>query len=132
MILPVNSYSSDIIIRTRMRREARPRSMIKNFGTRSLSEMARNFEELSPADVCSYLRENIPSISDEIFQAILDHKIDGEVFLSLDDEYLREIAPLLGDRLKIKRLISRTSAGLSNVRIFRYFIIKSPFLLIYI
>ena len=76
--------------------------------------MARNFEELSPADVCSYLRENIPSISDEIFQAILDH---GEVFLSLDDEYLREIAPLLGDRLKIKRLMSKTSAGLSNVRI---------------
>ena len=65
--------------------------------------------------ICSFLRENVPSLSEEIFQAILDHKIDGEIFVSLTDDHLREIAPLLGDRLKIKRLLTKTAAGLSNV-----------------
>ena len=89
------------------------------------SEMARKFDEFSPADVCSFLRENVPSISEELFQAILDHKIDGEIFVSLTDDHLREIAPLLGDRLKIKRLLTKTAAGLSNVSTFKH--ITLPF-----
>ena len=82
--------------------------------------MALKFEEFSPTDICLYLRENIPSLSEDIFQAVLDHKIDGEVFLNLNDEYLREIAPLLGDRLKIKRILA---ASLSNVYTFTRFLV---------
>lgn len=39
-----------------------------------------------------------------------EHKIDGEVFVALNDEYLREIARLLGDRLKIKRALATALA----------------------
>ena len=59
--------------------------------------MAGSFDSLSPDEVCDFLKDQIPSISDSIFQKINEHKIDGEVFLALTDEYLREIAPLLGD-----------------------------------
>ena len=68
--------------------------------------MAAVFERLSPAEVCDYLKEQIPSISHSILEKIVEHKIDGEVFLALNEEYLREVAPLLGDRLKVKRAIS--------------------------
>jgi len=62
-------------------------------------------ESYSPTDVCVFLKEQIPNISESILEAIEDHKIDGGVFMELTEEYLREIAPLLGDRLKIKRAI---------------------------
>ena len=68
--------------------------------------MAAPFEALSPAALCRHLKERVPSISKAILDCVMEHKIDGEVFLSLTDENLREIAPLLGDRLKIKRVIS--------------------------
>ena len=67
-----------------------------------------NFKELySPQQVCEFLQSEIPMISGEILEKIIAHKIDGEVFLEMgsDDEYLREVAPLVGDRIKIKRAI---------------------------
>ena len=69
--------------------------------------MAAGFEGLSPEEICAYVKEQIPSISDEILERFKEHKIDGSVFLELNDEYLREIAPRLGDRLKLKRIITR-------------------------
>ena len=66
-----------------------------------------NFEEFySPQQVCEFLKNEIPTISGDILEKIIAHKIDGEVFLEIGDEYLREIAPLVGDRVKIKRAIS--------------------------
>ena len=78
--------------------------------------MAGRFDSLSPDEVCDFLKDQIPSISDSIFQKIHEHKIDGEVFLELTDKYLREIAPLLGDRLKMKRAIATALARTSTVR----------------
>ena len=69
--------------------------------------MAR-FEEFTPEEVCDYVQEQVPQI--EIY-----YKIDGEMFLVLNDEYLREVAPLLGDRLKIKKIIVRLQADESLV-----------------
>lgn len=66
--------------------------------------MAR-FEEFSPEDVRDYIQEEIPQIEKDVLEKIVLHKIDGETFLVLNDEYLWEIAPLLGDRLKMKKLI---------------------------
>ena len=57
-------------------------------------KMAGSFDSLSPDEVCDFPKDQIPSISDSILN---EHKIDGEVFLALTDEYLQEIAPLLGD-----------------------------------
>ena len=68
--------------------------------------MAVSFGALSPAALCRNLKERLPTIAKTILDSIIEHKIDGEVFLSLTDDNLREIAPLLGDRLKIKRVIS--------------------------
>jgi hypothetical protein len=76
--------------------------------------MARRFDGLSPTTLRLRLKEEIPSLSESIFDNILEHKIDGEVFLSLNDENLCEIAPVLGDRLKIKRLISETLVKLDT------------------
>lgn len=59
----------------------------------------------SPQRVCVYLKKEIPSLSDDILDCVITHKIDGETFLELNDEYLKEIAPRLGDRLKLKKLI---------------------------
>lgn len=67
--------------------------------------MAAGLEGLSAEEICTYVKEQIPSISDEILEKFEEHKIDGSVFLELNDEYLREIAPRLGDRLKLKRII---------------------------
>ena len=77
--------------------------------------MAANFESFSPDEVCDFLKEHVPSISDSILQEIKAHKIDGEVFLALNDEYLRELAPLLGDRLKIKHVIAAALAKTCTV-----------------
>ena len=68
-----------------------------------------NFESLSCDSVCAFLKERVPSI----LEKIKDHRIDGEVFFALNDEYLREVAPLLGDRLKIK-IITTVSSTVSK------------------
>jgi hypothetical protein len=69
--------------------------------------MAAGLEGLSPREICAYVKDQIPSISDEVLERFKEHEIDGSVFLELNDEYLREIAPRLGDRLKLKRIITR-------------------------
>lgn len=64
------------------------------------------FDQFSPAEVCTYVRKIAPTLEKSVFEKLVEHKIDGETFLVLNDEYLREISPLLGDRLKIKRIIT--------------------------
>ena len=73
-----------------------------------------SFDLYSPADVSKFLKEQIPTISEDILDKIVAHKVDGEVFLNIDDEYLREIAPLVGDRFKVKKAI-RTARSLYSV-----------------
>ncbi len=66
------------------------------------------FESLSTCDVCTYLQKEIPTISDNVLEKLKEHKVDGEVFLQLaanDESYMKEIASLLGDRLKLKKVI---------------------------
>jgi len=61
-----------------------------------------SLEKFSPEEVRDYVSDELPFIESSVLDKIVEHKIDGETFLLLNDEYLREIAPLLGDRLKIK------------------------------
>ena len=65
-------------------------------------KMAHFQNTFSPRELCSYLNQEIPTLSQYIIKNLEEHKVDGEVFLALNDKYLRQIAPLLGDRLKIK------------------------------
>ena len=76
--------------------------------------MVAAFEVFSADKVCVFLKEQVPSLSDSIFHSIKENKIDGEVFLALNDKYLREIAPLIGDRLKIKRAINTALSAVSS------------------
>ena len=62
-------------------------------------------EDFSTEDVCTYIQEQVPDFSQSFLEALKEHIIDGGVLLELTDEYLRELAPLLGDRIKIKRVI---------------------------
>ena len=80
--------------------------------------MAADLEALSPGEICAYLKEQIPSITEELLEKFKEHEIDGSVFLELNDEYLREISPRLGERLKLKRIITRAlnSSLVSYVR----------------
>lgn len=68
--------------------------------------MAKQFDRFSSIEVCEYVKTQASALETYVFQKMVEHKIDGETFLVLNEEYLREIAPLLGDRLKIKRIIS--------------------------
>lgn len=54
-------------------------------------------------------------MSQEVLCKLKEHKNDGEVFLQITDEYLREIAPLLGDCLKIRRVINDALVNSSDV-----------------
>lgn len=72
------------------------------------------FSSFSPEEVSSFLKKEVPGISRSILESLSTQKIDGEVFLELDDEYLREIAPLVGDRLKLKKAIKTATSIVSK------------------
>lgn len=76
-------------------------------------EFESRFEDLSPEKLCVFIKNEIPKLSEEILTKILEHKIDGETFLCMNEEHLREIAPLLGDRLKLRRVLTVTLADVS-------------------
>ena len=46
--------------------------------------MAAGFEGLSPEEICAYVKEQIPSISDEILERFKEHEIDGSVFFGVE------------------------------------------------
>ena len=91
--------------------------------------MEVDIKSLSCESVCSYVRKQIPTVSDSIFKKIREHKVDGEVFLSLNDECLCEIAPLLRDRLKVITVALSNAATVSFVEIFFHALVH--FLLLY-
>lgn len=80
-----------------------------------MCEKMAGFEKYFPDEVRVFLKDQVPTLPEDVLQSIVAHKIDGEVFLEMNDEYLREIAPLLGDRLKIKRAIRTALIFISPV-----------------
>ena len=57
-------------------------------------------------DLCEFLEIEFSDLEDHVSENIKKHKIDGQTFLQLNEEYLKEVAPLLGDRLKLKKVIA--------------------------
>ncbi len=82
--------------------------------------MAQFSSNFTVEDVTSFLRENVPGISADVLSNIITQKIDGEILSELSDSEMREIAPLLGDRLKIKRVIKRKPTAIVSVQIASY------------
>ncbi len=68
-----------------------------------MANCASSFERFTPAQVAEFIKNEIPAISVEILETIAAQKIDGEVLLEMSDGDLLEIAPRLGDRLKLKK-----------------------------
>ena len=75
-------------------------------------------KDMSVEELWHYLEEK--NIEKPIRDNIRQHKIDGSMFVSLSDEELKELAPLLGDRLCLKRLISEVII----IKFFNEFIAK--------
>ncbi|XP_019862681.1 PREDICTED: uncharacterized protein LOC109591386 [Amphimedon queenslandica] len=61
---------------------------------------------LSVDGLVDLLQKEIPGLEAAVSDNIRRHKIDGQIFIQLNEEYLREIAPLLGDRVRLKQIIS--------------------------
>ena len=68
----------------------------------------------TPEEVSAFMRTENPALSEDVLSAIVSHKIDG-AFLELTEEYLREVAPILGDRIKLKKIISGVQLNSSAV-----------------
>ena len=64
-----------------------------------------SIQKMSVDQLCDYLAKHLVDITD-VLENIRIHKIDGAAFLQLNEEYLREVAPLLGDRIKLKSVVS--------------------------
>ncbi len=65
-------------------------------------------------DLCQFLELELPSLDEDVIESMRRHKIDGVTFLQLNEEYLRELAPLLGDRMKLKRIITAGFEAISS------------------
>ena len=65
-----------------------------------------NIVQLSVEELGNFLNERIPDIDYNTLENFKRHKIDGPTFTLLDDEYLKELCPLLGDRIKVKNLFN--------------------------
>ena len=64
------------------------------------------FSWFTEENVRDFVKKEIPNISVEVLESIISYKIDGEVFMEIEDEaYLTEIAPIVGDRIKLKKAI---------------------------
>ena len=79
------------------------------------------FELFSPSMVCEFLKEKVPGLSEDVLERVMDHKIDGEVLLELNDANLTEIAPLLGERPKVRKAITTVLAERLTVSFSKYF-----------
>ena len=69
-------------------------------------EEQSNFEQMTADEVRMFIEEKIPSIDSGVLESIT---VDGMTFLQLNEEYLRELFPLLGDRIKVKKLINEAA-----------------------
>ena len=62
-------------------------------------------ENLSSVELGKLLEEH--RIAEEVVDAILDNEVTGECFLLLTEQEIKELAPKIGDRVKLRQLISK-------------------------
>ena len=65
------------------------------------------------AEVSKYLVDDLcieylaGKVDQDVINTIRSHKITGAMFLSLDNEQLKELFPTLGDRMSVKHLLKK-------------------------
>ena len=82
---------------------------------RKMAEFPGCFEELSPSEVVSYLSAEVPDLDKTVLENFITHKISGDVFIDLTEEYLRELVPLVGERLRVKRAVVKAQTHVTSV-----------------
>ena len=60
-----------------------------------------------------FVRKELPSLDEDVIGNFKQDKIDGIAFMELDGDYLWELHPVLGDHMKIKKLV-RTSVEFTS------------------
>jgi hypothetical protein len=64
--------------------------------------MTIQLTSLSVSELADYIQEMRDS---EIAEIIVQHKLDGECLVSLGNEDIKDLFPLVGDQMFIKRII---------------------------
>ena len=62
-------------------------------------------EQLTVSDLFDFLEDS--GISAQITNAILENDVGGKELLCLSEEEIKELAPKIGDRVKLRSLISK-------------------------
>lgn len=64
----------------------------------------REIESYDVEQLCDYLTQ-LGQLSEEMIASIRQNRVNGVIFFDLGDDDLREIAPTLGDRKTLQKLI---------------------------
>lgn len=68
-------------------------------------------DRLSPEDFLQFLSSK--NFSDDVVDKFMANGVDGETFLQMSDELLKEVAPRIVDRVKLKKLQNEASSEVS-------------------
>lgn len=86
-----------------------------------------SLDSLTPEQVAHYIHTEVPMISLDILETLKVQKIDGEVLLEMSDGDFLDIAPCLGDRLKLKKAVNKARGSFNLVSLLvSYILIKWP------
>ena len=70
-----------------------------------------DMESWSPNEVVLFLAGEVPDIDENVLKSFADNKVSGDLLLDLDDDSLRELILVLGDRIRVKKAIARVKAS---------------------
>lgn len=56
-------------------------------------------------DVVEYLKTELLDLDEDVLENFWKNKIDGSVFIELNNEYLKDLCPILGSFIKIRKLV---------------------------
>lgn len=59
-------------------------------------------KDLTVTDLCCYLEE--AGVHEDVTRSFIQNRIDSLGFLSLTDDELKELIPVVGDRISVRRI----------------------------
>ena len=63
-----------------------------------------DLKKYTVGELCDFLE--IRGCAEDVVHAVRRNGVNGDVFLELTEEHLKELAPLLGDRIALKKIHS--------------------------
>ena len=73
-----------------------------------------DFSSMTPDDICVFLREEFSSLVEDVIETFRQNRIDGIAFIELNNECHRELCPILGDCMKIKKIVQTCVERISS------------------